>query len=93
MGQPCRQVKRAAEALAEALAEPIADPDDKVLDARCNLIGGACYEARRKTRDLAETVALASRDPEAYLGSINLETREGKFIVPFHFIDTLLTIQ
>jgi len=78
-GQPCRKVKRAAEAFADALAEPIAEPEDETLLARCNLVGGACYEAKRMTRDLADVVALAARDPEAFYGGLNLETRDGKF--------------
>lgn len=81
-GQPCRQVKRAAEAFAEAFAEPIAAPEDEVLMSRCNLVGGACYEAKLKARELADIVSLTVRDPEAYIDGLVLETREGQFSIP-----------
>lgn len=43
------------------------------------MVGGACFEAKRLARDLAETVAETTSDPAAYLESLNLETREGEF--------------
>jgi hypothetical protein len=87
-GQPCKRepeahgVARAAEAFAEAIAEPVPVAEDEVILARCEVVGGACYEARKMTRDLADSIALSARDPEAYLAGIQLETRDGKFEPP-----------
>lgn len=65
-GQPCRKVKRAAEALAAALAEPVSAPADEYLEARCNAVGGACYNAKRLTRDLVTRVAVAVGTPDDF---------------------------
>jgi hypothetical protein len=78
VGQPCGKVKRAAEALAEALAEPNAAPDNDALQARCNAAGGACYNAKRLTRDLAAIVATTLDDPEAYWDNLDIEEEDSK---------------
>jgi hypothetical protein len=79
-GQPCGKVKRAAEAFAEALAEASAT-ENVNLDARCNLVGGACFEAKRLTRDLAAVVAETQEDPEAYYNSLEIEDEETSDVV------------
>ena len=62
-GQPCGEVKRAAEAFAEALAEPNAQPE---------LDGPYARYARQLTRDLAAVVAETQDDPVKYFASLAL---------------------
>ncbi|CAL3961956.1 unnamed protein product [Diplocarpon coronariae] len=46
------------------------------LDARCNLVGGACYEAKRLTRDLAAIVASTQDDADEYYDSLEIEDED-----------------
>lgn len=68
-GQGCWKIKRAGIALREALAEPATGE----LQARCEMVGGACFFARKLARDLADTVAATQDDSEDYYASLNIE--------------------
>lgn len=78
----CGRVKRAAEAFAEAFAEPSAEPEDSIVMARCNLVGGACYEAKRLARDLASVLAHTRDEGSAFVARLALEDEESKFPRP-----------
>ncbi|KAK2628305.1 hypothetical protein QTJ16_002951 [Diplocarpon rosae] len=53
-----------------------ASADWTTLDARCNLVGGACYEAKRLTRDLAAIVASTQDDADDYYDSLDIEDED-----------------
>lgn len=67
-GQPCSNLKRAADAAAEALAEPLPDPE-AANHIWCWRPGQPCSKAKRDALALAEAVAeahaSANPDPEA----------------------------
>jgi len=78
VGEPCGRS-------ALPLPESFAEPEDAGLNARCNLVGGACYEAKRMTRELASLIALSTRDPKAYYDGLDLEDEESKFSTYLNF--------
>jgi hypothetical protein len=70
--------------MAEPAAEAEADVDEAVVK-RCNMVGGACYEAKRLARDLAGVTASVKRDADTFYEDLGIESREGMDYVFFFF--------